>query len=159
MLLSTELDSAKSYGDIFAIIKKAVNRSLGVHRVGLMLYLGNLPIKVGAFHPVGTNDIVLNRRLLTAASKSNPKWKANAFSILLHEYLHSLGYLDEKQVKGLTYRVCLENFGRKHPVVEATVMGPWQNLSQEEWETISSDFELDLERVKDFERIESGYII
>jgi hypothetical protein len=157
MLLSIELESAKNYGDIFALVKKAVKRSMGQHRVGLMLYLGNLPMKVGAFHPMGTNDIVLNRRLLEAAAKTEPKWKAYVFSILLHEYLHSLGYADERQVRGLTYRISLDNFGRDHPVVEAAITGPWVNLSREAFESMGE--EMDLERVPDFERIDSGYII
>ncbi len=157
MPLSIELESAKNYGDIFALVKKAVRRSLGQHRVGLMLYLGNLPMKVGAFHPMGTNDIVLNRRLLEAAAKTEPKWKAYVFSILLHEYLHSLGYADERQVRGLTYRISLDNFGRDHPVVEAAITGPWVNLSREDFESMGE--EMDLERVPDFERIDSGYII
>ncbi len=157
MLPSIELESAKNYGDVFALVKKAVKRSLGQHRVGLMLYLGNLPMKVGAFHPMGTNDIVLNRRLLEAAAKTEPKWKAYVFSILLHEYLHSLGYADERQVRGLTYRISLDNFGRDHPVVEAAVTGPWVNLSREDFESMGE--EMDLERVPDFERVDSGYII
>ena len=157
MHLALELENAKKYGDIFTLVKEAVKRSLGQHRVGLMLYLGNLPMRVGAFHPMGTNDIVLNRRLLDAAAKTEPKWKAYVFSILLHEYLHSLGYADERQVRGLTYRISLENFGRGHPVVEAAVTGPWVNLSPEAYESLSE--EMDLERVPDFERIDSGYII
>ena len=47
MHLKDELERAKTYGDIFALVKKAVKRTLGEHRVGLMLYLGNLPMKVG----------------------------------------------------------------------------------------------------------------
>jgi hypothetical protein len=157
MLLTNDLNRAKTYGDIFVLVKKAARHSLGEHRVGLMLYLGNLPMNVGAFHPMGTNDIVLNRKLLEAAAKTEPKWKAYVFSILLHEYLHSLGYSDERQVRGLTYRVCMENFGSDHPVTDAAVTGPWVNLSPEAFEAISED--MDLERVRDFERIDSGYII
>jgi hypothetical protein len=157
MLLINDLDRAKTYGDIFVLVKKAVKSSIGEHRVGLMLYLGNLPLNVGAFHPMGTNDIVLNRKLLKAAAKTEPKWKAYVFSILLHEYLHSLGYGDERQVRGLTYKVCLENFGSDHPVTNAAVTGPWVNLSSEAFEAMGD--EIELERVRDFERVDSGYII
>ena len=156
MLLSDELERAKGYGGIFALVKKAVKRSLREHRVGLMLYLGNLPLRVGAFHPLGTNDIVVNRRLLNTA-ESELKQKAYIFSLLLHEYLHSLGYADERQVRGLTYKVCVENFGREHPVVEAAITGPWVNLSPEDLEEIAEDMELEL--VRDFEHIDMGYII
>lgn len=157
MQLAFDLEKAKNYGDIFTLVKKAVKMSLGEHRVGLMLYLGNLPMNVGAFHPMGTNDIVLNKRLLKAAANTEPRWKAYVFSILLHEYLHSLGYADERQVRGLTYRVCLENFGSSHPASEAAVTGPWVTLSPEDFEAVAED--MDLERVRDFERIDSGYII
>jgi hypothetical protein len=122
-----------------------------------MLYLGNLPMRVGAYHTMGTNAIVLNRKLIKSASKTEPKWKAYAFSILLHEYLHTLGYADEQQVRSLTYRICIDHFGNSHPVTDASVTGPWVSLDPEEFETISED--LELERVKDFERIESRYII
>lgn len=137
------------------MVKKAVKRSLGLHRVGLMMYLGNLPIRVGAFHPLGTNDIVLNRRLL--GSTKSQKQKAHVFAILVHEYLHSLGFTDERRVRKLTYKVCQENFGKNHPTVDAALTGPWANLSEEDYEEIES--ELDLELVRDFERIDSGYII
>ena len=154
-MLSGELERAKGYGDIFALVKKAVKRSLGEHRVGLMLYLGNLPFKVGAFHPLGTNDIVLNRRLLDAV-KSELGEKAYLFSILLHEYLHTLGYVDERQVRGLTYKVCVENFGSEHPVVEAALTGPWIDISPEDLDEMAEGLELEL--VRDFERIDIGYI-
>jgi len=156
MPLSDELERAKGYSGIFALVKKSVKKSLGEHRVGLMLYLGNLPLRVGAFHPLGTNDIVVNRRLLDVA-ESEIEQKAYIFSILLHEYLHSLGYADERQVRGLTYKVCVENFGKEHPVVEAAVTGPWVNLNPEDLEDMAGD--MDLELVRDFEHIDMGYII
>ena len=136
-------------------MKKAVKRSLGLHRVGLMMYLGNLPIRVGAFHPLGTNDIVLNRRLL--GSTKSRKQKAQVFAILVHEYLHSLGFTDERRVRKLTYKVCQENFGKNHQTVDAALTGPWASLSEEDYDELEP--ELDLELVRDFERIDSVYII
>ena len=120
-----------------------------------MLYLGNLPIRVGAFHPLGTNDIVLNRRLLGATTSL--KQKAHVYAILTHEYLHTLGFTDERRVRKLTYRVCQENFGKNHPAVDAALTGPWADLSEEDYVEIEP--ELNLELVRDFERIDSGYII
>jgi len=137
------------------VVKKAVQRTLGRHRVGLMLYLGNLPIRVGAFHQMGTNDIVLNRRLL--GQTRSLKEKSNVFAILVHEYLHTLGFRDEKQVRRLTHKVCQENFGKSHQVVQASLTGPWAELTDEDFVEIQQ--ELKLEMVRDFERIEGGYII
>jgi hypothetical protein len=136
-------------------VKRSVKKTLGLHRVGLMLLLGNLPINVGAFHPMGTNEIVLNRLLIKGKTGMNER--SHVFAILLHEYLHSLGFEDEAQVRRLTYKVCLDNFGRNSPVVDAALTGPWADLTEEDWEQIEP--ELNLELVRNFERPDSGYII
>jgi hypothetical protein len=149
------LETCKDYGDVFAIVKRSVKKTLGLHRVGLMLLLGNLPINVGAFHPMGTNEIVLNRLLIKGKTGMNER--SHVFAILLHEYLHSLGFEDEAQVRRLTYKVCLDNFGRNSPVVDAALTGPWADLTEEDWEQIEP--ELNLELVRNFERPDSGYII
>jgi hypothetical protein len=129
--------------------------TLGVHRVGLMLYLGDLPIRVGGFHPLGTNEIVINRRLVKTPLEDGDK--ANIFTLLLHEYLHSLGYLDEGEVRSLTYRISAENFGRDHPVTRAAVLGPWPKIDIGEYEEFVEN--LNLELIRDFEKVESHYII
>jgi hypothetical protein len=136
-------------------VKKSVKKTLGLHRVGLMLLLGNLPLNVGAFHPMGTNEIVLNRRLMK--SKTGMSERSHLFTILLHEYLHTLGFEDEEQVRRLTYKVCLENFGRGSPVVEAVLTGPWADLTEEDFDELEP--ELNLELVRNFERPDIGYII
>ncbi len=50
------LEKAKSYGEIWEVVKDSVKFSLNLHRRGMMLFLDNLPIQVGAYHPVGTNN-------------------------------------------------------------------------------------------------------
>jgi hypothetical protein len=150
-----ELEKAKSYGDIFSLVKKTVKITLGLHRMGLMLFLGNLPMHIGAFHPMGTNDIVINRRFL--GQVKNLKQKSHIFTILLHEYLHTLGFNEEREVRRLTYRICQEIFGKNHETVKAALTGPWANISEEDYEEIEP--ELQLELVRDFERIDIGYII
>jgi hypothetical protein len=120
-----------------------------------MLLLGNLPLNVGAFHPMGTNEIVLNRRLIKG--KTGMSERNHVFAILLHEYMHSLGFEDESQVRRITYRVCLDNFGKGSPVVEAAVTGPWSDLTEEDFDEL--ELELNLELVRNFERPDSGYII
>ena len=154
-----EFEKCKDYGDIFALVKKAVEKSLGEHRVGLMLYLGNLPMRVGAYTVLETNGIVLNRRLLdrTSRDQTSLERKALTFFLLLHEYLHTLRYVDEREVRGLVYQICAENFGENHPVTMASIEGPWVNLSREDFLELGRS--LDLERIEDFERINHRYII
>ncbi len=120
-----------------------------------MLFLGNLPLQVGAFHPLGTNDIVLNRRLLGKTRDLTEK--SHVFTILLHEYLHTLRFIDEHKVRKLTHKICKENFGKNHPVIQASLTGPWTELKDEDFKKIQP--ELDLEMVKNFERVEGSHII
>lgn len=159
MDFEAELENCREYGEIFSLVKRAVKKSLDEHRVGLMLFLGDLPMRVGAFHVLGTNDIILNRKLVNkvAKEKTASEQKAFLFSILLHEYLHSLGYVDEREVRGLVYQISADNFGRKHYVTEAAITGPWASLSEEDFQELGES--LNLEMVKDFERTENRYII
>ncbi|MEM3019466.1 MAG: hypothetical protein QW220_07085 [Candidatus Bathyarchaeia archaeon] len=121
-----ELEECKSFGDVFKLVKKSVKEVLGRGRAGLSLYLSDLPKNVGAYHPLGSNGIVINRRLLDIVSKVGSKAEQNAFiySILLHEYLHSLGYVDERTVRRLTYEVSLRTFGESHLVTKMAYKGP-----------------------------------
>lgn len=72
-----------------------------------MLGLVNLGMKkgyfIGAFHPVGSNIIVMNKSPLKIAMENTEKkiYNSYCFLLLLHEYLHSLGYLDEEKVREL----------------------------------------------------------
>jgi hypothetical protein len=121
-----ELEECKGFGDVFKLVKRSVKEVLGRGRAGLSLYLSDLPKNVGAYHPLGSNGIVINRRLLDIVSKVGSKVELNAFlySILLHEYLHSLGYVDERTVRRLTYEVCRRVFGESHLVTKMAFKGP-----------------------------------
>lgn len=154
-LLSSEFERAESFGELFTLVKRAVKNTLGVHRMGLMLYLGDLPIRVGGFHPIGTNEIIINRRLMK--TPLDARGKANIFTLLLHEYLHSLGYIEEREVRALTYQISAENFGNDHPVTRAAVTGPWPDIDMEKYEDTVEGMNLEL--IRDFERVESHYII
>ena len=102
-----------------------VKRFLNRHRAGLMLGLINLGMKrgyfIGALYPLGSNIIVMNKAPLKIALEKTEKrfYNAYCFLLLLHEYLHSLGYLNEERVQELTQEVCKLALGPSHP---ATVM-------------------------------------
>lgn len=90
-----------------------------------MLGLVNLGMRkgyfIGALYPVGSNIIVMNRAPLEIAMERTEKrvYNAYCFLLLLHEYLHSLGYLNEERVQELTEEVSELALGPSHP---ATVM-------------------------------------
>lgn len=117
------LYSARTLADIFEIVKAAVLDSAGRSRGGLMLGLadlGNHPHGwMGAFYPVGTNIIVMNKIPLERIKDTKPElYKPYAFHVLLHEYLHSLGYLDENIVRGKVYKITKAVFGEEHIATE-----------------------------------------
>jgi hypothetical protein len=155
----TSLEKSKSYSDLFVIVKRAVKKVLGRNRSGLLLYLGDLPLGIGAFHSVGTNGIVLNRKVLEVASRStktDAEMNSFIFSLLLHEYLHSLGYLDEGEVRRLVYNISLEVFGKDHPTVTMSLESPLTKiLPQDMHEEGESPI---LELIKDFEKPDQPYI-
>src|SRR5208337_3121100 len=164
--LTPELENSENFGDIFEIVKKSVKEYLGQERAGLMLVLADLPIHLGAFHGVGTNSIVMNRTLLDRIVKGgNTRIQVNSFvySILLHEYLHSLGVLEESEVRSLVREVSLKTFGDDHPASKIAAEGPWSMLPRS-WspEQAESDYvpqsHREMELIKDFDRSHSRYI-
>jgi hypothetical protein len=118
------LSSAEGFDEIFEMVKVATERTLGMHRAGLTLVLGDIPNDVGAYHEMGSNAIVMNRNLLRIVEKlSRTRSRRNAyvFMILLHEYLHSLGYTSDTQVRTLGRKIADEYLGRRHLAGEMAV--------------------------------------
>ncbi|MDQ1281050.1 MAG: hypothetical protein QG670_2314 [Thermoproteota archaeon] len=157
---ASKLDSCKNFQEVFILVKKSVKESLGLERVGLMLYLMDLPLNLGAFHEVGSNGIVMNRTLLEQVmSSTESKREVNSFvySILLHEYIHTLGCLDEGKTRQLTYTVSRDMLGPEHIATKMADAGPWAYLKIN---PTSRDFNHDrgMELVRDFEVPEHRYI-
>jgi len=118
------LSSAEGFDKIFEMVKVATERTIGKHRAGLTLVLGDIPNDVGAYHEMGSNAIVMNRNLLRIVeklSKTRSKRNAYVFMILLHEYLHSLGYTSDRQVRTLGRRIADEYLGTRHLAGEMAV--------------------------------------
>ena len=79
-----------------------------------MLFLDDLPLQLGAYYPVGTNNIVLNRALVDLVEASvSSKLMVNAliYNLLLHEYLHALGEYSEREVRRMVVEVAQKCFG------------------------------------------------
>jgi hypothetical protein len=127
MEMSENLDRSFNFSEVFQLVKKSVKHSLGRRRTGLMLGLADLPEYVGAFHQLGSNFIVMNRLLLdqvTHLAKDRRYINAYVFYTLLHEYLHTLGYVDEAEVRRLTRQICGQILGPEHPATRLAVDGP-----------------------------------
>jgi hypothetical protein len=154
-----ELERSRSYSDLFMLVKLAVKKVLGRNRAGLMLYLGDLPLHVGALHQVGSNGIVLNRQVLEIVSRTaNSEVEINSFifTLLLHEYLHSLGCLDEGEVRRLVHRISSEIFGEDHPTVGMAINPPLPKILPQDMHGEKRNPNLEL--VKEFEKPSHPYI-
>jgi hypothetical protein len=126
-----------------------------------MLFLGDLPPHLGAYHPLGTNNMVLNRALIQIVeSVTKSKDLVNAFicSLLIHEYLHALGHVSEAEVRSLVYRFSKECFGEDHIVTKVAQESPWMLLKDFPLRVIDAR-KSEMEIVKDFEKTNERYII
>jgi hypothetical protein len=122
------LETAQSYAEVWQTVKDTVDCALGKRRGSLMLFLDDLPLQVGAYHPVGTNNIVLNRALVEiveATLSSKRMVNALVYNLLLHEYLHALGELSETKVKHQVVVVAQKCFGEEHLATVLARKSPW----------------------------------
>ena len=157
---ANKLDRCEDFRGVFSLVKESVKDALKLERTGLMLYLRDLPLKVGAYHQLGTNSIIMNRVLLeqvVQATASRLEVNAFIYFILLHEYLHTLGLIDEVRVRHLTYQVTEETFGSAHVATKIAVEGPWALIQLNPFYT-PRPYEREVEIVRDFEDPSSKYI-
>lgn len=128
-LLGPRLERAEGFDRVFGVVRDAVRRALGVERPGLGLALSNLPPQLGAYWQVAGNLIVLNEGLvetMRAAADTPLQLNAFVYVILAHEYLHSLGYLDEREVRRVTAYVTRAAFGPDHLATRMAEGDLWQ---------------------------------
>ncbi|MEE8322200.1 MAG: hypothetical protein V3R57_01060 [Candidatus Bathyarchaeia archaeon] len=157
---ANQLDRSQNFREVFTLVKKSVKDTLNHERTGLLLYLRDMPLKVGAYHQLGTNGIILNRVLLEQVIQTTAsRIEVNAFIyyILLHEYLHTLGYIDERRVRELTYVVAEETFGPTHVATKMAVEGPWSFIKINPF-YMPRSYERGIEIVREFEDPSSKYI-
>jgi hypothetical protein len=106
----------KSLINSFELVKKAVRKIKGMSRAGLMLGLQELGSTVngfiGAYYQIASNIIVVNSSPIRRINETKPDLlKPYGFHVLMHEYIHSLGYLDESMTEQLTYYITKEYLG------------------------------------------------
>jgi hypothetical protein len=148
------LENATKYGEVWEVVKDTVEFTLHKHRRGMMLFLDDLPIRLGAYHPLGTNNIVLNRALVQiveASIKSKRVVNALIYNLLLHEYLHALGQFHEIKVRRLVYEIAEKCFGENHVATLIAKKSPWVLLKGIPLEAVNAPKRV-MEIVKDFEK-------
>jgi hypothetical protein len=157
----TKIDGAEGFSGIWEIVKDTVKVSLGKHRLGMLLFLDDLPLHLGAYHQLGTNNIVLNRTLVNivdSVTKSRKLVNAFVYSILTHEYLHALGHVSESEVRSLVYNISRKCFGEDHVVTTLAEKTPWSILKGVPLNELSVSKQ-PMELIKDLEKSDFRYIV
>jgi hypothetical protein len=150
----SRLETAERYADVWQIVKETVEFSLDKRRGSMLLFLDDLPLQLGAYHPVGTNNIVLNRALVEVVEASmSSKRVVNAlvYNLLLHEYLHALGELSETAVRRSVVKVARVCFGEEHIATVIARKTPWVLLQSIPLQAINAPKRV-MQIVKDFEK-------
>ena len=159
----TRLEEARTLADIFEVVKAVVLKTMKKSRAGLMLGIANLGNNpqgfFGGFFTTGSNVIVMNKIPLQRIKETKPElYKPYAFHILLHEYIHSLGYLDENGVRSWAYQISRDALGEDHLATQiaANTEGFMQHLVYPDsaWKPDDTGLEL----VDDFDRSSVCYI-
>ncbi|MEM2888689.1 MAG: hypothetical protein QXR42_04310 [Candidatus Bathyarchaeia archaeon] len=73
----------------------------------------------------------MNRIILEIVSRSTETeiaMNSFVFSLLLHEYLHSLGYIDEAEVRRLVHNICIRIFSKDHPTAIISLKMPFSRI-------------------------------
>jgi hypothetical protein len=148
------LDEAKNYGEVWKIVKETAECALGKRRDSMMLFLDDLPLQLGAYYPVGTNNLVLNRALVEiveASMSDKPTVNALIYNLLLHEYLHALGELSEAGVRREVIEVAKKCFGERHIATVVARKSPWVLLKDVPLRPFNAPKRV-MEIVRDFEK-------
>jgi hypothetical protein len=157
------LNEAKSLPDIFELVKSIVLRCLGKSRGGLMLGMANLGNHpqgfFGGFFTTGTNVIVLNKIPLKRIMETRQElYKPYVFHVLLHEYIHSLGYLDEEDVRSKVLAITRQTLGEDHLATQIA-SGSGEFIKHLAYPGVSWKPEDEgLELVRGFDRSSASYI-
>ncbi|MBI2654298.1 hypothetical protein HYX02_05830 [Candidatus Woesearchaeota archaeon] len=119
------IKNANTISDIFEIVKEIVREYLGLEQAGLMVGLTDLGMHdrgfIGAFYSLDANTIIINKKPLARLFRTNPSlYNFYLFHIILHEYIHSIGSLDEAQTRQLVYEISRHYFGEEHTITQLT---------------------------------------
>jgi len=126
LMKKTDLESnqvKKNLIDVFEQVKSTVSFQEQRSRAGLMLGLQELGSTqeefIGAYYPIASNIIVMNKTPLRRILETKVELlQPYSFHILLHEYLHSLGFLDEEITQYKTYTISKKQFGKDHIITQ-----------------------------------------
>lgn len=115
------LKDSKTLAEIFELVKDAVYHTMGHKRPGLMLGLIEIAAEqrksIGGFYPLGSNFIIINKAPLRKIMEKNKRlYQPYVFHMLLREYMHSFGIMDETLLRQNVKNISEALFGKSHVV-------------------------------------------
>jgi hypothetical protein len=154
-----KLQGLKDFNEVFEFVKYSVNSVFEMKRAGLSLMLHRMPARVGAYHVLGSNVIAINSILLEQVEKyssSNDEYNSYVFTVLLHEYLHSFGILDENKVRQMSVELCEKFFGEERmvTVIAQDPLKIFPQLGSVRYDKFENRYEL----IKNFDNSNQTYI-
>ena len=155
-----KIASLKDFDETFELVKAVVLQKFKLHRAGLSMILQMMPSNLGAYHMLGSNAIVVNTYLLITLKKivkSTEEYHSYIFMVLAHEYLHSLGIVDENTVRQMTFELCTWMLGNDHAATKMAKNGP-SAMFPELRSMMQSQFGRDFQVVRNFDRTNQTYI-
>ncbi len=121
MDFNDKYEKANSIQDMFRLVKDFGRRYFGIDQAGLLVGLSDLgsfgSSFLGAYYSLDANTIVINKRPLARISGSD-LYKPYLFHVLLHEYFHSLGIVDEAEVRKMVLDATRRFLGEDHLATE-----------------------------------------
>jgi hypothetical protein len=147
------------FNEAFELVKSTVEARYKMHRAGLSLILQVMPTNLGAYHVLGSNLIIANKRVLDIIKKykSSEEYNSYLFMVLVHEYLHSFGIINELQVRKMTYALIASLVGEDHMATSMARYQPW-NLFPELNLFHNNSFEHKFEVIRNFDKTTQSYI-
>ena len=68
---------------------------------------------------MNANMIVINKKPLARILQTSPSlYNYYLFHVMLHEYIHSIGAMDEAQTRQLVFEISSHYFGEKHIITQ-----------------------------------------
>ena len=150
----------KDFNEAFELVKSVVLQKFRMHRAGLSLILQMMPSNLGAYHILGSNAIVMNSYLLATVRKiagSTEEYNSYLFMVLAHEYLHSLGIVDENTVRQMIFELCNWMLGDDHAATRMAKEDP-STIYPELRLMMQSQFSRDFQVVRNFDKTNQTYI-
>lgn len=155
-----KISNLKDFNETFELVKSTVLQKFKMHRAGLSLILQMMPSNLGAYHILGSNVIVMNSYLLAAVKQvagSDDEYNSYVFMVLVHEYLHSLGIVDENAVRQMTFQLCSWMLGNDHAATKMAKEDP-ASLYPQLRSLVQTRFSQDFHMVGNFDKTNQTYI-